>query len=261
MIVQRRSNSHSHVSYFLAKPVHRGPTAREAPLRLFARISEFYRQALGADPGYNGVLTHNPMRSAHRHGEFLTHWGCNRPYSLSELAEPIPRGWRLPVWTHSPLPRYPSLFTHLLILPQDWRYLMSLYEIWKENPAQIREKRVDQIIGFAGDGKLGDNNSAPAEFRAFLARVPSEVLAGYADDCLSRSFTDSGPSASGHRQRDRRKVGVPRRAGALSGYQERYWSRRHLDRSRRPRGGRWRSKQPMPIVFRSRPLPGIARSS
>ena len=76
MIMQRRSNSHSHVSYFLAKPVHRGPTAREAPLRLFARISEFYRQALGADPGYNGVLTHNPMRSAHRHGEFLTHWGC-----------------------------------------------------------------------------------------------------------------------------------------------------------------------------------------
>ena len=102
MIVQRRSNSHSHVSYFLAKPVHRGPTAREAPLRLFARISEFYRQALGADPGYNGVLTHNPMRSAHRHGEFLTHWGCNRPYSLSELAEPIPRGWRLPVKRSEP---------------------------------------------------------------------------------------------------------------------------------------------------------------
>ena len=68
MIVQRRSNSHSHVSYFLAKPVHRGATAREAPLRLFARISEFYRQALGADPGYNGVLTHNPMRSAGSRG-------------------------------------------------------------------------------------------------------------------------------------------------------------------------------------------------
>ena len=89
MVVERRSNSHSHVSYFLAKPVHRGANAREAPLRLLARISEFYRHALGADPGYNGVLTHNPMRSAHRHGEFLTHWGCNRSYSLSELAEPI----------------------------------------------------------------------------------------------------------------------------------------------------------------------------
>ena len=26
---------------------------------------------------------------------------------------------------------------------------MSLLEIWKENPDQISEKRVDQIIGFA----------------------------------------------------------------------------------------------------------------
>ena len=114
MIVQRRSNSHSHVSYFLAKPVHRGPTAREAPLRLFARISEFYRQALGADPGYNGVLTHNPMRSAHRHGEFLTHWGCNRPYSLSELAEPIPRGWRLPLKPTTEAGRNCALFVVLM---------------------------------------------------------------------------------------------------------------------------------------------------
>lgn len=69
---------------------------------------------------------------------------------------------------------------------------MSLYTIWKENPSQIREKRVDQIIAFAGDGKLGDNNSAPEEFRTFLARVPADMLAGYAEDCLSSSFKDSG---------------------------------------------------------------------
>ena len=43
-------------------------------------------QAAGAAPTLPA-----PMRSAHRHGEFLTHWGCNRAYSLSELAEPIPR--------------------------------------------------------------------------------------------------------------------------------------------------------------------------
>ena len=114
MIVQRRSNSHSHISYFLASPVHRGPTAREAPLRLFARISEFYRSALGADPGYNGVLTHNPMRSAHRHGEFVTHWGCNRPYALRELAEPIPRGWRLPVKPTTEAGRNCALFVGLM---------------------------------------------------------------------------------------------------------------------------------------------------
>jgi len=69
---------------------------------------------------------------------------------------------------------------------------MSLYTIWKENPSQIRDKRVDQIIGFAGDGKLGDNNSAPEEFRTFLARVPADMLAGYAEDCLTSSFKDSG---------------------------------------------------------------------
>ena len=114
MIVQRRSNSHSHVTYFLAKPVHRGPTAREAPLRLFARICEFYRQALGADPGYNGVLTHNPMSAAHRHGEFQTHWGCSQPYSLSELAEPIPKGWRLPVKPTTEAGRNNSLFEALM---------------------------------------------------------------------------------------------------------------------------------------------------
>ena len=148
MIVQRRSNSHSHVSYFLAKPVHRGPTAREAPLRLFARISEFYRQALGADPGYNGVLTHNPMRSAHRHGEFLTHWGCNRAYSLSELAEPIPRGWRLPVKPTTEAGRNCALFVALMK--------------WAGSPANIG-REVLAVARATNDGldvPLGDSEVA-----------------------------------------------------------------------------------------------------
>lgn len=69
---------------------------------------------------------------------------------------------------------------------------MTLHQIWKENPDQIRDKRVDQIIVFAGDGKLGDKNSAPEEFRTFLSRVPADWLARYADDCLTSSFRDSG---------------------------------------------------------------------
>lgn len=69
---------------------------------------------------------------------------------------------------------------------------MTLVQIWKENPEQIRAKRVDQIIGFAGDGKLGDKNSAPIEFRDFLARVPGELIAKYANDCLENAFKDSG---------------------------------------------------------------------
>lgn len=69
---------------------------------------------------------------------------------------------------------------------------MTLIQIWKENPEQIRAKRVDQIIGFAGDGKLGDNNSAPMEFRDFLARVPGELISKYANECLENAFKDSG---------------------------------------------------------------------
>lgn len=69
---------------------------------------------------------------------------------------------------------------------------MSLYNIWKQDSSQIREKRVDQIIGFAGDGKLGDKNTAPGEFRAFLARIPAATLARYADECLTQGFTQSG---------------------------------------------------------------------
>lgn len=69
---------------------------------------------------------------------------------------------------------------------------MTLVQIWKENPERLQDKRVDQIIGFAGDGKLGDNNSAPQEFRDFLARVSGELICNYANDCLENSFKDSG---------------------------------------------------------------------
>ena len=69
---------------------------------------------------------------------------------------------------------------------------MSLIELWQTSPEQLREKRVEQIIGFAGDGRLGDSNTAPAEFRAFLARIPSSILARYANECLADSLKDSG---------------------------------------------------------------------
>ena len=69
---------------------------------------------------------------------------------------------------------------------------MSLIELWETSPEQLREKRVEQIIGFAGDGRLGDSNTAPVEFRAFLARIPSSILARYANECLTDSFKDSG---------------------------------------------------------------------
>ena len=123
--VQRRSNGHLHAVYCLGRSVHRGEGARAAPLRRYARISEFYRQALRADAGYNGVLTHNPMCGGHRAGggALITTWGRCDPYSLDELAEVIPRGWRLPRVPTTEAGRNCSLFMALMKwsgMPRNW---------------------------------------------------------------------------------------------------------------------------------------------
>lgn len=55
---------------------------------------------------------------------------------------------------------------------------MSLAEIWANSPGQLRGKHIQQIISFAGDGKLRDDAKASAEFRDFLERIPMEMLQG-----------------------------------------------------------------------------------
>ena len=114
MVVERTSNGHCHASWFLSRPVHRGEAARAAPLRKLARINEYYREVLDADVGYAGVLTHNPLDEAHEPREFRTHWGHKCGRSLDELAEPIPKGWRLPVKPTTDTGRNCALFGSLM---------------------------------------------------------------------------------------------------------------------------------------------------
>ena len=113
VVVERRANSHCHASWFLSRPVHRGESARAAPLRKLARIIEYYREVLKADRGYAGVLTHNPLEETHG-GKFQTHWGRSCGYSLDELAEPIPKGWRLPASPSTEPGRNCAVFRSLL---------------------------------------------------------------------------------------------------------------------------------------------------
>ena len=91
LTISRRASGNLHVAWCLARPVLRGASARPKPLKSFARISEYYRGALGADRGYVGVLSHNPLSSA-----YTTCWLRRDPYSLQELARPIPPRWRRP---------------------------------------------------------------------------------------------------------------------------------------------------------------------
>lgn len=69
---------------------------------------------------------------------------------------------------------------------------MPLVEIWKKTPEQLRGKTIQQVLAFAGDGKLKDGNPTSFEFREFLAHVPSEELSNFAGQCLEASFQDSG---------------------------------------------------------------------
>ena len=87
----RRASGNMHVAYFLGRPVHRGAAARAKPLGYLGRVSEYYRAAIGSDPGYVGVLSYNPV-----HGDYSTTYPRLEPYGLDELAAVIPKGWRIP---------------------------------------------------------------------------------------------------------------------------------------------------------------------
>jgi hypothetical protein len=69
---------------------------------------------------------------------------------------------------------------------------MALLDLWQRTPEQVKDKHVQQLIAFAGDGKLVDGGDGSAEFRAFLSHVPSGLLTRYASECLEEAFPNSG---------------------------------------------------------------------
>ena len=106
-VTWRRSSGNAHAVYCLERPVHRQDRARRAPLEYLARISEFYHQALRADPGFRGVLCLNPVWDG---GEFVPQWLRHVPFPLDELAEPIPARWRRPRVAQTGVGRNNDLF-------------------------------------------------------------------------------------------------------------------------------------------------------
>ena len=107
-IVVRRSNGHAHMAYTLRCPVHRGASARIKPLNYFGRISEWLAYRTGSDPGYTGVLTHNPV--APKCFGLETHWARTEPYKLIELAQFVDPEWCVPEIPLTGVGRNCSLF-------------------------------------------------------------------------------------------------------------------------------------------------------
>ncbi len=108
-IVRRVANDHAHATWTLAKPVHRYPDARLEPLEYLAAVGDYYAAAVGADPGFAGVLCHNPT-PRYRSDEFATTWGREVPYSLDDLASVIPFGWQQPAHRQTGIGRNCDLF-------------------------------------------------------------------------------------------------------------------------------------------------------
>ena len=69
---------------------------------------------------------------------------------------------------------------------------MALIDIFQESRSQLEGKQVQQVIGFAGDGRLRDGSEASIEFRDYLQAAPMEWVKQYADQCITSPFTDSG---------------------------------------------------------------------
>jgi hypothetical protein len=79
------ANSHAHVGYALSVPLITSDRARLAPLRFAAAVEQGYRDRLGADSAYGGLITKNPLNPHWR-----TTWGHGGLYGLDDLSEYLP---------------------------------------------------------------------------------------------------------------------------------------------------------------------------
>ena len=69
---------------------------------------------------------------------------------------------------------------------------MSLVDLWNSDRDQVSGKRIDQLIAFAGEGRLRDGNRTSRELRDLLAAVPSEMIGKWIDECLQNRFNEFG---------------------------------------------------------------------
>ena len=69
---------------------------------------------------------------------------------------------------------------------------MPLIDLWQTTPEQLKQKQLQQVIAFAGSGRLKDGNDTSVEFRMLLGVLPSIQLKRFCEDCLESKFEDSG---------------------------------------------------------------------
>ena len=66
----------------------------------------------------------------------------------------------------------------------------DLLSMWKENKTAFNEKKLSQIIAFAGDGNI-ESEATYKQVRELFGAVPTATIKEYVDECL-KSFDKSG---------------------------------------------------------------------
>ena len=99
-----------HAVYALEVPVARLSKAHSLPLAYLAHIADRLSHHLGADPGYRGVTTRNPINPG---PACFTHWGRMFPYTLRELDKLLPKG-KLPLRRLTGIGRNNDLFESMV---------------------------------------------------------------------------------------------------------------------------------------------------
>lgn len=82
IIAINRANGHAHLLYGITNPVCKSAAAHQKPLRYAAAIEDAYKERLGADLHYVGLLTKNPA-----HTDWLTEFLHPHFYDLADLAD------------------------------------------------------------------------------------------------------------------------------------------------------------------------------
>ncbi|MDQ2833807.1 MAG: hypothetical protein M3Y50_08705 [Acidobacteriota bacterium] len=69
---------------------------------------------------------------------------------------------------------------------------MALLNFWKNSKEDVLSLKIDQVVSNAGDGNVRDASICATELREYFSQCPADRLFGYAQQCLEKSFTNSG---------------------------------------------------------------------
>jgi hypothetical protein len=105
-----RQNGHAHIGYKLEIPVSFYETSHREPIRFLDAVDRGFTKRLGADEGYSGFLSKNPLNK-----KWESVWHTHIPYTLGRLNDYLDKKdkQRAPKPENSVIGRNVTIFDHI----------------------------------------------------------------------------------------------------------------------------------------------------